>query len=66
MINSWFIHAHPGIYMRVTIFWAWVVLLLWMPIAMLIIGATEAWKFFQEHTNAAYRLQCRHWKDKHD
>lgn len=66
MIESWFIHAHSGIYMRVTIFWGWVVLLLWMPIAMLIIGATEAWKFFQEQTNDAYRLQCRLWKDKHD
>lgn len=66
MIETWFIHARPGIYMRVTIFWAWVVILLWTPIAMLIIGATEAWQFFQENTNGAYRLQCHYWKDKHD
>lgn len=66
MIETWLEHAYPGIYMRVTIFWAWVVLLLWMPIAMVLIGATEAWEFFQGQLNDAYRIQCRHWKEKHD
>ena len=66
MIETWFIHAHPGIYMRVTFFWGWLALLLWMPIGMVIIGATEAWKFFQEQVNGIYMIQRRYWKDKHD
>lgn len=66
MIETCFIHAHPGIYMRATIFWGWVALLAWMPIAVMMIGATEAWHFFQEQVNGMYRIQCRYWRKKHD
>jgi hypothetical protein len=45
MIETWFEHAHPGIYMRVTIFWSWVILLLWMPIAIILVGASEGWEW---------------------
>jgi hypothetical protein len=66
MIETWFTHAHPGIYMRVTIFWAWVALLLWMPIAVALVGATEAWKFFQEQIKDMNRIQGLQWKNKHE
>ena len=32
MIETWFIHARPGIYMRVTIFWAWVAICFGRPL----------------------------------
>ena len=66
MIETWFKHAHSGVYMRVTIFWAWVALLLWMPIAMMLIGATEAWEFFKEQINRIYVIQRLYWKKKHN
>lgn len=64
MIETWLEHAHPGIYMRVTIFWAWVVLLLWMPIAMILVGASEAWEWAGDQMNHAFVMQYFYWKKK--
>jgi hypothetical protein len=66
MIETWFEHAHPGIYMRVTIFWAWVVLLLWMPIAIILVGASEGWEWAKRQMKQACVMQNRYWKKKHD